>query len=156
MEEPKQSYSQKLKSPKWQKKRLEVLSRDEFKCTLCGNDQLTLHVHHHSYEKTRNPWDSPLEELTTYCHVCHEMVEHLNSIFKYKCFGVFIKEYSEMPHVSCYYLVGDDVDRDLRSLIMFTYNFKSNQLRWLHSMSFQTLSEINSFVKLFDVVSNGI
>ena len=32
------TYSDKLKSPKWQKKRLEILSLKDFKCEVCNNE----------------------------------------------------------------------------------------------------------------------
>ena len=31
------NYSEQLKSPKWQKKRLEIMQRDKFTCQLCGD-----------------------------------------------------------------------------------------------------------------------
>lgn len=43
-------YSQLLKDPRWQKKRLEILDRDDWKCTHCEAEHKTLHVHHrHKY-----------------------------------------------------------------------------------------------------------
>jgi 5-methylcytosine-specific restriction endonuclease McrA len=33
----KKTYSELLKSPKWQKKRLEIMSRDKFTCKKCGD-----------------------------------------------------------------------------------------------------------------------
>lgn len=63
------TYSEKLKDPRWQKKRLEVFQRDGFSCNHCGNTQRTLHVHHISYSK--EPWDTHLDMLTTLCDSCH-------------------------------------------------------------------------------------
>lgn len=45
----KEIYSEKLKDPRWQKKRLEILNRDEFACRFCGDNKSTLNVHHISY-----------------------------------------------------------------------------------------------------------
>ena len=56
------TYSDKLKSPKWQKKRLEILQRDNFTCFNCGDTERTLHVHHESYIKGKEPWDYTKEE----------------------------------------------------------------------------------------------
>ena len=56
----KKEYSEYLKNPKWQKKRLEILSRDNFSCVVCGKGIETdtaLHVHHLSYIKGRMPWE---------------------------------------------------------------------------------------------------
>lgn len=63
------TYSEKLKSPKWQKKRLEVLNRDNFTCQHCGDTETELHVHHLKY--SGEPHDSPLSDLLTLCKDCH-------------------------------------------------------------------------------------
>ena len=67
------SYSEKLKDPRWQKKRLEVLERDGWQCQhrLCGDKKSTLFVHHLYYEKGREPWEYPLEAFITFCGRCH-------------------------------------------------------------------------------------
>lgn len=69
----KKSYSDKLKSPKWQKKRLEIFNRDEWACTKCGNPTKTLVVHHLEYRLFCEPWDYPNDCLTTYCEDCHKI-----------------------------------------------------------------------------------
>ena len=63
-------YAVKLKNPKWQKKRLEILQRDGFKCVYCGDEKSTLHVHHEGY-MGKNPWDTPDCLLNTVCEECH-------------------------------------------------------------------------------------
>lgn len=68
------TYSEKLKDPRWQKKRLEILKRDKFTCQLCGDKDTTLHVHHKSYGN--NPWESKNKNLITYCCHCHSIVEY--------------------------------------------------------------------------------
>lgn len=68
------SYSDKLKDPRWQKKRLEILERDEWKCCWCGRADRTLHVHHGYYGKGVEPWDAESSVLWTLCEVCHEIV----------------------------------------------------------------------------------
>lgn len=67
------AYSERLKHPMWQRKRLEILERDEFRCTGCGADDRQLHVHHLFYSKGREPWDYPSLSLTTLCHECHDV-----------------------------------------------------------------------------------
>lgn len=66
------SYSDKLKDPRWQKKRLEILSRDNFTCQSCYDNESTLHVHHKAYFKGKEPWDISNEYLITLCESCHE------------------------------------------------------------------------------------
>ena len=65
-------YSQKLKDPRWQRKRLEIFNRDNFTCQRCGNSNDMLAVHHISYNK--NPWESTNENLITLCSACHEEI----------------------------------------------------------------------------------
>jgi 5-methylcytosine-specific restriction endonuclease McrA len=70
------NYSEKLKDPRWQRKRLEVLQRDNFSCFWCGDTRTTLHVHHEMYFGP-NPWDTPDECLTSLCADCHA-INHLD------------------------------------------------------------------------------
>lgn len=64
------NYAEKLRDPKWQKVRLEVFGRDNFRCVICGNEKLELHVHHKFYDG-RDPWDYELSALETLCKLCH-------------------------------------------------------------------------------------
>jgi hypothetical protein len=65
-------YAQKLRDPRWQRKRLEVMQRDNFTCQSCGLDNKTLNVHHGYYQAGKDPWDYPTSSLTTLCEDCHE------------------------------------------------------------------------------------
>ena len=67
------NYKEKLLDPRWQKKRLEILSRDEFTCQMCGDTKSTLHIHHKLYNN--NPWDVDNDKLITYCQHCHQFIE---------------------------------------------------------------------------------
>jgi hypothetical protein len=66
------TYKQKLKDPRWQKVRLQILERDGWACKICGNNQQTLHVHHNKYLKKTDPWDHPSLLLATLCEDCHQ------------------------------------------------------------------------------------
>jgi hypothetical protein len=68
----KSEYAKKLLDPRWQKKRLDILHRDDFTCQACGDKTTTLHVHHCFYEWKRDPWDYPDTSLVTLCEPCHE------------------------------------------------------------------------------------
>ena len=70
-------YQTKLKDPQWQKKRLDILSRDNFTCLLCNDTETTLHVHHHEYQYGREPWDYENDNFATLCEHCHKEVEVL-------------------------------------------------------------------------------
>jgi len=73
----KQNYVELLKSPKWQKKRLEIMKRDKFKCRLCGDKETQLHIHHKEYISSNDPWDYDNKLLITLCEDCHTEVERL-------------------------------------------------------------------------------
>ncbi len=67
------TYAAKLKDPRWQKKRLEVLQRAEWSCEMCGDAESTLHVHHKQYFKGRDPWEYDEDQLAALCVSCHEV-----------------------------------------------------------------------------------
>lgn len=64
-------YSDKLKDPRWQKKRLEIFNRDGWRCLICEESEQTLHIHHVFYNKNEEPWDTPSGFLITVCEECH-------------------------------------------------------------------------------------
>ncbi len=68
----KKSYSDDLLDPRWQKRRLEILQRDDFTCHGCYDTESTLHVHHLYYVKGRRPWEYPDFALVTVCSDCHK------------------------------------------------------------------------------------
>jgi len=72
------TYSEKLKDPRWQKKRLQIMNRDKFTCKLCGDDETTLNVHHIEYYNG-NPWEIDNSKLITLCEHCHAEIENLKS-----------------------------------------------------------------------------
>jgi len=57
--------------PKWFAKRIEILERDKWACTVCGYNKL-LRVHHTFYYIDYiPPWDYPNKSLLTLCDKCH-------------------------------------------------------------------------------------
>jgi hypothetical protein len=66
------SYSEQLKHPNWQRKRLAVLDAAGWKCATCDASEKTLHVHHKQYVKGRLPWEYEVVELEALCEDCHE------------------------------------------------------------------------------------
>lgn len=69
---PVPSYSDLLRDPRWQRKRLEMLNAAGWKCTACGRSDNTLHVHHRRYVKGRKPWEYTDQELRVLCAECHQ------------------------------------------------------------------------------------
>ena len=74
------TYSEKLRDPRWQRKRLEILTRDNWQCQSCGSKDKPLQVHHLVYSKL-DPWEYPDYVFQTLCDDCHqvrhEMVDRL-------------------------------------------------------------------------------
>lgn len=74
------TYAEKLKDPRWQKMRLQVLEMNDWTCQYCGDKEKTLHAHHICYNNvTRNPWDVDIYALLCLCENCHK-VEHLKNL----------------------------------------------------------------------------
>lgn len=75
-------FLEQIKHPKWQKKRLEILNRDSYKCQYCGNKNDELHVHHLIYHKGKMIWEYNNDYLITYCKGCHECHHELYNEIK--------------------------------------------------------------------------
>lgn len=71
------TYSEKLRDPRWQRRRLEKLNASDWKCDKCSTPHVTLHVHHIKYTKGKEPWEYADDELRVLCEVCHS-AEHPN------------------------------------------------------------------------------
>lgn len=65
-------YLEQYKDPRWQKKRLEILERDNWECLICGTKDKTLHVHHTFYKRGAKVWEAKNKWLKTLCEDCHE------------------------------------------------------------------------------------
>lgn len=72
-------YTKLLTSPHWQRKRLEILQRDDFRCRFCGDKESELHTHHLIYLGKKDPWNYEDEHLIALCHKCHTDEENLKS-----------------------------------------------------------------------------
>jgi len=71
------TYSDKLRDPRWQRKRLEIMQRDDFTCRNCGAKDKTLNIHHVRYLKGRKPWEYKDFYLVTLCEDCHKEEEQV-------------------------------------------------------------------------------
>lgn len=81
------------KDPRWQKKRLKIMERDEFACVSCNSKDNTLNVHHNvPYRKNTKPWEYEDDELVTLCEECHreitEIVDYCRLIVMSRCYCV--------------------------------------------------------------------
>lgn len=66
------SYSDDLKHPKWQERRLRVFSLAGFKCARCGSGERQLHAHHKLYLRGHKPWEYEDALLECLCELCHD------------------------------------------------------------------------------------
>lgn len=79
----KTNYQRKLAHPDWQKKRLEILQRDNFTCNRCDSKDKELHVHHIYYLQGIKPENYPDNAYLTLCYNCHQIEEgKLNELDK--------------------------------------------------------------------------
>lgn len=67
------NYKSQYLNPRWQKKRLVIMERDEFTCKRCNDKEKTLNVHHLYYVPGKNVWDYPNSSLVTLCADCHSL-----------------------------------------------------------------------------------
>jgi hypothetical protein len=81
----KKTYYEKLKDPRWQKKRLEVMQKNDFNCEICGDGESTLNVHHKEYLKDLEPWEYNIYQLACICQSCHEEQHNQFDLLKWVC-----------------------------------------------------------------------
>ena len=94
------TYSEKLQNPLWQRKRLEILNRDNFTCQLCQDKGTTLHIHHKEYIKGNQPWEYADDNFQTLCKYCHAVVEYLKDS---KCMVISMSR-SFSSEWACYFV----------------------------------------------------
>lgn len=75
-------YQEWLNSPLWQKRRLQILERDNYRCTWCSDKDHQLHVHHKYYLDDRYPWEYEDDALVTVCDCCHKKYHFMDWMMK--------------------------------------------------------------------------
>lgn len=110
----KKNYSELLKDPRWQKKRLEIMQRDDWSCQHCGERESQLHVHHKYYDNGKYPWDYPDGALITLCDKCHE-IQH-GDICDFAEIGkVYTYEHGDYTN----YMICYDIDVERKLIYLF-------------------------------------
>lgn len=71
----KEEYHEYLQSEKWKKKAARKRKQAGNKCQLCNRGDITLHVHHRTYE---NIYKEKLADLIVLCENCHKMYHDSN------------------------------------------------------------------------------
>jgi len=124
MSNPSLYYSDKLKNPKWQKRRLEILNRDNFTCQMCADAETELQIHHKRY--SGEPHEAPDEDLITLCKHCHKC-ETFASKYKLKIISVFKKGadyFARLSDNSLYIIKGSYFDKKYTEIEMVVPNPK--------------------------------
>ncbi len=85
------NYSEQLKSPLWQRKRLKIMERDNFTCQNCFSTQNQLQVHHKYYSKDKKAWEYFDSSLITLCSQCHEDITKIKAHIKSMIDMKFVK-----------------------------------------------------------------
>jgi len=116
-------YSDLLRDPRWQKKRLAIMQRDNFTCRRCTDTETTLNVHHCYYERGAMPWDYPDASLLTLCEACHQIITECDSAKhsiarQLACMGVTSEE---MEEIAGAFVVFEEHYQDLNSTCMIRF-----------------------------------
>ena len=80
LESSRMTYSDMLRDPRWQKKRLRIFERDDFQCQDCGYKDKPLQVHHIRYTPKSPPWDTDDDFLITVCDKCHKERQKMEAL----------------------------------------------------------------------------
>ena len=111
-------YKEQIRTPQWQKRRLEIMQRDNFTCQFCGDTKHTLNVHHLVYHKDKMIWEYEDWELITLCESCHQ-IEH-------SMFDVIIEK---INHIRRQGVSSLEINALLDSVDISLYNEKDNIIR---------------------------
>jgi hypothetical protein len=141
------SYSEKLRDPRWQQKRLEILNRDNWTCRFCGDGKTELHIHHVKY--SGEPWEGEDKDKITACKHCHRILEDLKEEIKtcgYSVKKVIKRPFQNRPgYHSAVALI--TIDNDIKSTIFF--DLSDDCVNWVFACPLDRLiSILNDFEKL--------
>ncbi len=107
------SYADKLKDPRWQKRRLEIFERDGWACIACGCSHKNLQVHHNWYIKNTEPWEYQNGQMCTLCEGCHEKATEIQEKLKDHLSKMHPSQQAALLHRSESYF---DKDRDYKGV----------------------------------------
>jgi hypothetical protein len=123
------SYLELLKDPRWQKKRLKIMERDNFTCQICKDKETSLNVHHKRYVKGRLPWQYTDKDLLTVCEDCHNLIKHITEINLCNC-TIPIK--SIHTDYNTYYILS----KERNYLMLYIYQKRGNSVFFIDQLPF--------------------
>jgi len=81
------SYVDQYNDHRWQKKRLEIIERENYICQYCHSQGNELRVHHTYYDKNKKVWEYDNDTLLCLCQRCHsdlhEFLENINRLVSF-------------------------------------------------------------------------
>jgi hypothetical protein len=146
------TYAEKLKHPKWQRKRLEIMQRDDFTCQKCGDDENTLHVHHKKYKKGKEPWDYNDNDLITLCEKCHKKGIEDNNSGKYDEIIMILEMFDDERLEFLSYIINDLKDFNLEDFNNFITALQHNNfIGFLKFISSLTCAVERNNIGIFEI-----
>ncbi len=136
----KNKYYEKLKDPRWQKKRLEIFKRDEWACRYCFDSESMLVVHHTFYKRDCDPWDYPDDSLITLCKVCHEGETEARGDVN----SVLVDVLRELPYTSV-----DDLATSLQHMFYGRYGYPNEVLLSIMTWAMRNYSIFRSISEAY-------
>ncbi len=76
------NYHDEMRDPRWQRKRLQILSDADFTCEECRNQEKELNVHHSAYLRGIPAWQHPDSLLHCLCRDCHKQRQEVEESLK--------------------------------------------------------------------------
>jgi hypothetical protein len=119
----KETYFEQLKTPAWQKKRLEVLQRDGFQCQNCGDKESELNVHHIFYDPELKAWEYPDQAYMTLCKNCHEKWHETKRLIDQLFCKMNIERMSKIFAIIFYVGMRDDKTIDIFYKMIAGYDY---------------------------------
>lgn len=127
------TYSEKLRDPRWQRKKAEVILRDDCTCNDCGDTEKTLNVHHCHYERG-GPWDTADGLLMTLCEDCHKRRQKLEDGVRRSLGIMFAK--MEIQELESFSESASKVEQCASPMIYDAYQIHCDNDRWLREAIF--------------------
>ncbi len=146
------SYAEDLKSVEWQKKRLSILTRDNWTCQLCKDKDTQFHIHHQFYLKDKKAWEYEDADLITYCKHCHALVEIIKSIKEIQAVLQVLK-YTRNKETVIYAIVTDIQNQTLCCL--FNYDERDNSIEFAIGIPEHIIGRINFEMELIKQQKNA-
>ena len=135
----KESYAEMLRSPLWQKKRLEIMQRDDFTCQHCGCKERELQVHHRVYHKGAKPWEYDDSELITLCDRCHDAEIGVRACVP-KRYALLRHDVKHTLRLGSPYLNGHGTPCTIETFHLSSYSSSTDSILPLISISFLSIA----------------